>query len=260
MQTTVFLQAALNGDRIHQAAPRTPTTIAAAARAAVDAGAHSVHVHAFDDAGRETLDGAACAKMLRAIRALCPETPISLTTSATIVPDPKKRLRIVEAWQEMPDLVSANQGEPGIVELCELLLLRGVGIEAGLLRIDDARAFVHSGLADRCRRVLIEPLDADPETAVQHAAAIEDIVVSAGIELEQVHHGYGISCWAVNRRALERGHGIRTGFEDITLLPDGKPARDNADLVLAAVRLIQAQRKAGNPSPCASKLNAISRQ
>ena len=139
----------------------------------------------------------------------------------------------------MPDLVTANQGEPGIVELCELFLSRGVGIEAGLLSIDDARAFVRSGLADRCRRVLIEPLDTDPEVALQHAAAMEEIVLSAGIVLEQVHHGYGIACWAVNRRALDRGHGIRTGMEDVTVLPDGSPARDNADLVAASVRLIR---------------------
>ncbi len=96
-----------------------------------------------------------------------------------------------------------------------------------------------SGLASRCRRVLIEPLDADTEAAVRHAAEMEDIVVSAGITLEQVHHGYGIACWAVNRRALDRGHGIRTGLEDVTLLPDGKPARDNADLVAAAAHLIR---------------------
>jgi uncharacterized protein (DUF849 family) len=219
MQTNVFLQAALNGDRIHPAAPRTPTAVAEAARASVDAGAESVHVHAFDEARRETLDGTACAKVLRAIRALCPETPISLTTSAAIVGDPGERFSIVEAWEEMPDLVSANQGEPGIVELCELLLSRGVGIEAGLLSIEDARAFVLSGLASRCRRVLIEPLDSDTEAAVRHAAEMEEIVVSAGITLEQVHHGYGIACWAVNRRALDRGHGIRTGLEDVTLLP-----------------------------------------
>jgi uncharacterized protein (DUF849 family) len=240
MQTTIFLQAALNGDSIHPAAPRTPTAIAEAARAAVDAGAQSVHVHAFDDAGRETLDGAACAKALRAIRARCPEIPISLTTSAAIVGDPGERFRVVEAWGEMPDLVTANQGEPGIVELCELLLSRGVDIEAGLLSSEDARAFVRSGLAGRCRRVLIEPLDADPDVAVHHAAQMEDIVVSAGITLEQVHHGYGRACWAVNRRGLERGHGIRTGLEDITLLPNGRPARDNADLVAAAARLIRA--------------------
>jgi uncharacterized protein (DUF849 family) len=239
MPTTIFLQAALNGDSVHPAAPRTPAAIAEAARTAVDAGAQSVHVHAFDDAGRQTLDGAACAKVLREIRLRCPETPISLTTSAAIVGDPGERFRIVEAWEEMPDLVTANQGEPGIVELCDLLLSRGVGIEAGLLTTEDARAFVLSGLASRCRRVLIEPLDADSDAALRHAAQMEDIVVSAGITLEQVHHGYGPACWAVNRRGLFRGHGIRTGLEDITLLPDGTAARDNADLVVAAARLIR---------------------
>ena len=240
MRTMPFLQAALNGDSTHPAAPRTPTAIAEAARGAVDAGAQSVHVHAFDDAGRETLDGVACAKVLRAIRVRCPETPISLTTSAAIVGDPGERVRIVAAWEDMPDLVSANQGEPGIVELCRLLLSQGVGIEAGLLTTEDARAFVRSGLAGRCRRVLIEPLNADRDVALQHAAQMEDIVVSAGITLEQVHHGYGLPCWAVNRRALERGHGIRTGLEDVTLLPDGTPARDNADLVAAAANVIRA--------------------
>jgi uncharacterized protein (DUF849 family) len=245
MQPPIFLQAALNGDRTHPAAPRTPTAIAEAARAAVDAGAHSVHVHAFDDAGRESLEGGACARVLRAVRALCPDTPVSLTTSAAIVRDPGTRFRLVEAWEELPHLVTANQGEAGIVELCELLLSRGVGLEAGLLTTEDARAFVRSGLADRCRRVLIEPLDLDPAVAVEHAARMEEIVVSAGITLEQVHHGYGIACWAVNRRGLERGHGIRTGLEDVTLLPDGTEARDNAALVTAAAQLIRAQLRSG---------------
>lgn len=68
-------------------------------------------------------------------------------------------------------------------------------------------------LADRSRRALIEPLDADPENAVQHAAAMEDIMVSPASVPD-----------------LKR-----------TLLPHGKPARDNADLVAAAVRLMQAQ-------------------
>ena len=242
MQTSVFLQAALNGDRVHPVAPRTSDAIAVAAREAVNAGAQSVHVHAFDEEGRETLEGVACGNVLKAVRALCPGIPISLTTSATIIANPALRFSVIEAWTELPDLVTANQGEPGIVELCELLLSRGVGIEAGLLTAEDARAFVRSGLADRCKRVLIEPLDEDLDMAVQHAAAMEEIVVRAGIKLDQVHHGFGMACWKVNQRALERGHGIRTGLEDITLLPNGQQARDNADLVRAAMRLIQAQR------------------
>lgn len=241
MQPATFLQVALNGDRIHPAAPRSPAAIAQAANAAVGAGAHSVHVHAFDRAGRESLDAEACAVVLRAIRDRCPNTPVSFTTSATIVPDPRDRLRIVAAWNEMPDLITANQGEPGIVDLCELLLARGVGIEAGLLTPDDARVFVRSGLAGRCRRVLIEPLDETPAVALRHAAAMEETLASAGIALEQVHHGYGSACWAVIRRGLERGHGVRTGLEDVTVLPDGTPATDNAALVRAAAELIRGQ-------------------
>lgn len=240
MPTSTFVQAALNGDQVHPAAPRTPRDIAQAAKAATDAGAQSVHVHAFDQTGRETLDGAACADVLREIRRLCPSTPISLTTSATIIPDPHERLRAIAAWPELPDLVTANQGEAGIFELCEALLARGVGIEAGLLTVSDAHAFVASGLASRCRRVLIEPLELEADVALRNAAAMEEVLRAAGITLEQVHHGYGPACWAVNRRALARGHGIRTGLEDVTVLPSGAPAQDNTELVMAAVALARA--------------------
>jgi len=151
MPRPTFLQVALNGDRIHPAAPRTPAGIAEAAQASLLAGAHSVHVHAFTPDGHETLDGEACGAVLRAIRARCPGLPISLTTSATIIADPAERLRVVREWRELPELITANQGEPGIVELCHLLLGRGVQIEAGLLAVADAHAVVRSGLAGHCR-------------------------------------------------------------------------------------------------------------
>lgn len=218
--------------------PITPDAIAADAAAAVGAGAQSVHVHAYDAAGRETLHAAECDAVVAAIRGRCPGIPISLTTSASIVSDPSQRLAMVREWHVLPDLVTANQGEAGILELAEYLLSRGVEIEAGLLCPDDARRFVASSLPDRCRRVLIEPLDPDPEIALRDAAAMEAILADAGILLPQVHHGFDGSCWAVNARALERGHGIRTGLEDVVVLPDGQPARNNADRVTAARSLI----------------------
>jgi len=233
-----LLQVALNGDRVHPATPRTPGDIAAQAATSVAAGAGAVHLHVFDH-GRQTLAAGPCAQTLRAVRAACPGIPISLSTFAQIESDPSRRLVLVREWTELPDLVSANQGEDGIVELCEMLLARGVAVEAGLLSLDDARRFVASGLAARCTRVLVEPLDAEPDAAVAHAEAIEDVVVGAGITLEQVHHGDGIASWAVNRRAVPRGHGIRTGLEDTPVLPDGRQARDNADLVTAAAELLR---------------------
>lgn len=197
-----------------------------------------MHVHPYDG-GRETLAAEAVAATLKAIRALVPGVAVSLTTSAGIEPDPGRRFRLVAAWSELPDLVTANMGEDGIVPRCDLLLERGVGIEAGLLAPSDAEAFVASGLAPHCARVLIEPLSADEEEALADAEAMEATVVGAGVALEQVHHGDGIASWAVNRRAVARGHGIRTGLEDTVFLPDGRVARDNAELVAAARALLE---------------------
>jgi uncharacterized protein (DUF849 family) len=85
---------------------------------------------------------------------------------------------------------------------------------------------------------LVEPLDADPDTAVAHAETIERTLADAGIAIEQVHHGDGIASWAVNRRAIPRGHGIRTGLEDKPVLPDGRLADGNGDLVAAAAAML----------------------
>jgi len=235
----IFLQVALNGDRQHRGVPRSPDAIGRDAKASVEAGAHSVHVHAYDDAGDETLNAVECGAVVRVIRARCPSVPISLTTSATIVPDPIRRLAAVRSWTELPDLVTANQGEEGITELSEWLMSRGVGIEAGLLSPADARKFAASPLRDRCRRVMIEPLDPDPTIALRDAADMEAILAIAGITLPQVHHGYDGSCWAVNHRALARGHGIRTGMEDVAVLPNGQAADGNVQLVAAARQLIE---------------------
>jgi uncharacterized protein (DUF849 family) len=161
-----------------------------------------------------------------------------LTTSEAIEPDPARRLELISRWTELPDLVTANQGESGIQELCGHLVERGVGIEAGILELSDAEAFVASGLAPTCVRVMIEPLDQDPERAVADAAAMEDVLAEAGITLEQVHHGDGIASWAVNERAITRGHGIRTGLEDTLHLPDGRVAPDNAALVREAAKML----------------------
>lgn len=233
-----LLQAALNGDREHPAAPRTPAALAAEARAAVDAGARVLHLHPYDDLGRETLASEPCAAALRAVRSACPGIPISLSTSSAIEPDPERRRALIAAWTELPDLVTANQGEEGILELCGVLIGRGIGIEAGLLSVADAHAFVASGIAQRCVRAMVEPLDPKPRDAVAHAEAIEQVLANGGVLLEQVHHGDGVASWAVNRRAVERGHGIRTGLEDTAVLPDGRLATGNGELVAVAASLL----------------------
>ncbi|MFH5802197.1 3-keto-5-aminohexanoate cleavage protein [Haladaptatus sp. CMAA 1911] len=238
MNDQITLQAALNGSRMHPTVPHTPEELAVEARAAVDAGATSLHLHPYDEHGRETLAPEPCAAALYAVRSTCSGIPISLSTSADIEPDPEQRYELISAWTELPDLVTANQGEKGIYELCELLTERSIGIEAGLLSFEDARIFVESGIAPQCVRAMVEPLDSNPDEAVSHAEAIERTLDKAGIDLEQVHHGDGIASWAVNRRAVARGHAIRTGLEDTTTLPDGRTASGNGELVDAATSIL----------------------
>lgn len=232
-----FVQAALNGNRVHPAVPRTPAELATDTQLAVKAGASSVHIHPYDDRGCETLDPKFCAAALLAVRAACPGIPISLSTSAAIEPDPGRRLALVKSWNVLPDLVTANQGEEGIVELVDVLLSKNIGIEAGLLCLEDAHQFVRNGIASRCIRVMVEPLDEAPHDAVLHAEAIENLLADHRIALQQVHHGEGIALWSVNRRAIRRGHGIRTGLEDTPLMPDGSLASGNEQLVVAAISL-----------------------
>lgn len=218
--------------------PHTPDELAREGRDAARAGARVLHLHPYDDSGAETLAAVPCAEALRAVRVACPGIPISLSTSADIEADPERRLALVAGWTELPELVTANQGEAGIVELCEQLLARGVGIEAGLLELSDAHRFAAAGLAGHCTRLLVEPLDAEPEVAVAHAAAMEQAIADAGIGLEQVHHGDGVATWHVMRRGADRGHGIRVGLEDTTVLPDGSRPEGNGDLVRAAAELL----------------------
>ena len=74
--------------------------------------------------------------------------------------------------------------------------------------------------------------------AVRRRAARGTRFPPACADLAHVHHGDGVAGWAVNARALHRGHGIRTGLEDTTVLPDGRRAPDNAALVRAAAALM----------------------
>jgi uncharacterized protein (DUF849 family) len=87
--------------------------------------------------------------------------------------------------------------------------------------------------------VLVEAQPRDPREAVSAAAAIDAVLDDAGITLPRVHHGEGPATWAVLEEAVDRGYDIRVGLEDTLHLADGRLARDNAELVAAAVAIVR---------------------
>ncbi|HLW46840.1 MAG TPA: 3-keto-5-aminohexanoate cleavage protein [bacterium] len=238
----VLVKACLNGGRHraeHEAVPVTPDELAADGRAAVEAGAAALHVHPRGADERETLDAGACGGAITALRRACPGIPVGLSTAAWMAPDPRRRVALIESWTVLPDFASVNFSEPGTAAVCEALLRRGVGIEAGLWSLDDVRALIASDLAAKCLRILVEAQPLDPKDAVAAAAAMDAALDRAGIALPRVHHGEGHATWAVLDAALDRARDIRIGLEDTLYLPDGRRARGNADLVAEAVSMVR---------------------
>ena len=234
------LKACLNGSRrpgAHPALPLTAADLAAAALAAAEAGAFAVHVHPRLPDGSETLDAGACGEAVAAIRAACPRLPVGLSTGAWIESDPDRRVALVAAWDPKPDFVSVNLHEPGALELVRTLPGAGIGVEAGVWTAMSARRLVEEELAGRCVRVLVEPQEAEPAAALATVAAVDAVLDAAGVLLQRVYHGQEGTAWPVIEAMLARGRDVRVGLEDVLTLPDGRPARDNAELVATAVAL-----------------------
>jgi uncharacterized protein (DUF849 family) len=242
----MLIKACLNGSRepgSHPALPLTPMQLADAARDAVAAGAGALHIHPRRADGSQSFEPDDVAAAIAAVRAACPAVPIGGTTIAWVEPDLARRLALVRSWATRPDFVSVNFSEEGIEQLCAVLLEAGIGIEAGLGSADDAQLLIASGLASRCVRLLIEPDDQITTAALATAQAIETLLDQAGIRTPRLLHGFETGAWPLLDLALQRGYDTRIGFEDTLTLPDGSPARDNAQLVaMARERAVQAGR------------------
>ncbi len=236
----VLIKACLNGSRqpgSHPALPLTPAQLAEAARRAVDAGAGAVHIHQRAPDGTQTLDAGHIAGAMNAICAACPGLPVGVTTGAWIEGDPQKRLELVRGWTVLPDFASVNWVEEGVEELAALCLEMGIGPEAGIWTVENAKAYVRSADASRYYRILVETRERDGVSAIDQANQIHAVLDAAGITVPRLQHGMGSETWGVLAAAFDAGYDVRIGLEDVLTLPDGAEAIDNADLVAAAVQI-----------------------
>ncbi|MFF1305421.1 3-keto-5-aminohexanoate cleavage protein [Streptomyces sp. NPDC058307] len=226
-----MVQVCLNGPRgaaDGAAVPLTPESMAQAAAEAVAAGATDIHVHPKSPCGQDSLSPRVVAATLEAIRARV-SVPVGVTTGAWAEPDPAARLARVRAWTVLPDHASVNWHEPGAEALAEALVDLGVGVEAGIWSGTDAAArFAVSPLGPKVLRVLAEVTD------TQAAEASARTLLG---ELGTAHgrpvllHGEDAGAWPVLRLAGRLGLATRVGLEDTLVLPDGRRALSNAQLV-----------------------------
>jgi uncharacterized protein (DUF849 family) len=170
--------------------------------------------------------------------------PVGTTTSAEIAPDPERRLALVRAWRE-PDYASVNLSEPGAMELMEALVGIGVGIEAGVWTVEDAKRLAASRLGSRVTRILVEPgelqlRDSSGDRATDAVGLVEDIhgaLDELSLASPRLQHGDGRVTWVLLRDAVRRGLDTRVGLEDTLRGPDGERTTGNKALVRAAREL-----------------------
>lgn len=225
--------ACLNGGRTrsgHAAVPQTSAELGADAVAVRAAGAFAVHVHARDARGRESMAAADCDAAVEAIRAAAPGLPVGLTTSADVDPDPFARAAAVRAWQVRPDFVSVNLSELGWAGIVRAAVHAGIAVEAGLATAADAEELVRSPFSHQLLRALVEV-----DGGVDEARAIAALIPGG---VSQLWHGYGEHTWEVISAGATAGFDVRVGLEDVLVLPDGRVAANNAELVAAAVELV----------------------
>jgi uncharacterized protein (DUF849 family) len=238
MPSSTYVKACINGARTpdqHPNLPVTPDQLAAEALAAHQAGAKAVHMHPKSADGVDSLEPAVVDAAVSAVRHAVPGLPLGETTGYWALPDEKQRYGAVEAWTVLPDFASVNWHEPGAEELAELLLSRGVGVEAGIFHAEAAATWAASEFARHCMRVMVElPGDGDTDTADDLLSQ----VMAAGSPAPVLLHGLDESCWPLVEHAGRRGVQTRIGLEDTVRLPDGSSPSGNADLVAAAVALL----------------------
>ena len=227
------VMACLNGGRTraeHPAVPLTPGELAADAVAVRTAGAFAAHVHPRGRDGRQTMDPKVCDATVTAIRAAAPRLALGLSTSAAIERDPFARVAALTAWRTRPDFVSVNLHELGWMGIARAAVHAGIPIEAGLTMPAEVDELRRSPFAHQVLRALVEV-----DGGAEQAMAIAELIPQG---VPQLWHGTGERTWEVISAAGEAGIDVRVGLEDVLVLPDGRPARDNAELVAAAVALI----------------------
>lgn len=231
-----LLQVSLNGSRgaaDGAAVPMSPQALAESALAAVAAGAGEVLVHPRTPCGRESLSPRVIGPLLEELRGAGVRVPLTVSASIAAEPDSAGRLVRVRSWTVLPDRAVVGFADPGAAELGRGLLARGVGVDAvvplgGGAGPRPLARFLAWAAPEHARvRLVAELSEADP-------ALVAGLRWLPPVPL--VLYGREAAAWPVLRLAVRCGVGARIGVGEVLHLPDGRPARSNAELVAAAVR------------------------
>ena len=196
------------------------------------------HIHCYDEKGNESLKPADVNNLVSSVKSISHEIQIGISSGDWIEPDLAKRKSYIKAWVNLPDFISVNMIEDDAIEISELLISKGVKIEAGLNEKKAAEIFVESGLYKNCFRILIEPEPEKLKEAIECIDKIEEVLDRNGVEVPRLLHGFNSVSWDILREAKRRGYDSRIGMEDTIFLENGEPVKSNLELINYAQKIL----------------------
>ncbi|MHB8572017.1 MAG: beta-keto acid cleavage family enzyme [Candidatus Dormibacteria bacterium] len=240
------------------AIPYTPREIAEEARRSVEAGASIVHIHARNDDGTPSFAVDRYAKIMREVRALCPEVIINFSTGAIGIPMEDRVAHIRELRPEIGalnmgsmnyaiyssrqkqfhyDLVFANPFRD-IAFLLEVM--NDSGVRPELECFDTGHIGNTAPLIDQGRlrsplqfSLIMGVLGGIPASTRNLLHQSQSVPAGSAWQVIGISHGQ----WAMVAAAITLGGNVRVGLEDNFYVSEGNMARSNGDLVAKAVRL-----------------------
>lgn len=252
MSRPVILSCAITGSRAskadHPALPLSATEQIESIHAAYEAGASMVHLHGRAADGSLSNRPETLAPVIEAVRALCPEIIIQISTMG-LSQDPAERGAALALKPDMASLIPGSvnyfsgilQNSPALIEaLAGMMHDNGVKPEFAifdLAMLYNAKGLVHSGLAKEPfhMQFLLGIPGALP--ALRHlldtmVAELHDLCSDATWTATGVgRHQETVMDWA-----LYRGGHLRTGLGNNVRLSPHQLAEDNADLVRRAAQ------------------------
>ncbi|SDL47183.1 Uncharacterized conserved protein, DUF849 family [Lentzea albidocapillata subsp. violacea] len=219
-----MLQACLNGSRTaeeHPALPLSPERLAEDAADVAALGVTSVHIHPRDVIGALTLVGPEVATTIATVRAAVPGIEISVSTDV-----PGNQGTLIGSWAPLaagrPDIACVHVGRPGWRDLAQALHQVNVRVEL---------------VVEAPARLTELPPSVSRITVVATRATAESLLAEVEpLGLPILLHGRDAEAWSVLDYAALLEHHVRMGLEDTLHMPDGRRAKNNAELVALARR------------------------
>jgi uncharacterized protein (DUF849 family) len=241
LQENMLIKIALNGARPKKQNKYIPQSLDEIGKEVklLFANGHKVfHIHCYDANGNESLKPEDVNILVSLVKSISPEIQLGISSGDWIEPDLAKRKSYIKEWKNIPDFISVNIIEDDAFEISELLISKGVKIEAGLNEKKAAEKLVESRLCKDCFRILIEPEPEKLKDAIECINEIEEVLDKNGVEVPRLLHGFNSVSWDILREAKKRGYDSRIGMEDTIYLENGEQVKSNLELINYAQKIL----------------------